>query len=195
MSDLPPKTRSINAICLLLASAFLLFFSRPLKAQEAAIVDLVVANSQTDLLVFFSIEDAFSPDLIEGVQHGIPITFTFEVLLDLARKGWLDKSIANGSFEHTLTYDNLKKEYTIRQSELGEEIRVTDDFQKAQRLMCEANGIKVLPLKNLIPDRYYTISVKATLEKTTLPLNFHYIIPFSEFWDLKTDWTKVEFLY
>lgn len=165
------------------------------KAGEASIVDLVVANSKTDLLAFFNIDEAFNSDLIEGVKHGIPVTFIFEVGLDMTRNGWLDKSIVSGSFEHTLTYDSLKKMYTVRQTEMGEEVYLTDDFNKAQRLMSEANGIKIVSLKKLVPDRHYTLRVKATLEKTTLPLKFHYLIPFTEFWDLKTDWTKVEFIY
>jgi hypothetical protein len=179
----------------LVICSFLLLFSQPLKAQEAAIVDLVVANSKTDLLAFFSIEDAFSPELIKGVKHGIPVTFAFEVVLEMKRNGWPDKTIVNGSFEHTLTYDNLKKVYSVRLNEHREEVMITDDLSKAQRYMCEANGIHIAPLTDMLPDHHYTLRVKATLEKTTLPLKFHYLIPFSEFWDLKTDWTEVEFLY
>lgn len=182
------------AYCLLTCS-LLLFLSQPLKAQEASISDIVVANSKNDLLAFFTIKDAFSQELIEGVMHGIPVTFTFHFLLEMSREGWFDKTVVNSSFEHTLTYDNLKKVYSVRLTEHGGEMRVTDDFSQAQRLMSEANDIPILPLQELLLDRHYVLRVKAILEKTTLPLNFHYLIPFTEFWDLKTDWHQVEFVY
>lgn len=186
---------NIFATYFLLICLFSFFCPQTLKAGEAAIADLVVANSKTDLLAFFTIENAFSPELIEGVQHGIPVTFTFEIELDVNRARWFDKSLVSGSFEHTLTYDNLKKVYSVRLNEHREEVRLTDDLRRAQRWMSEANGIHVISLAEMIPDHNYTLRVKATLEKTTLPLKFHYLIPFSQFWDLQTDWTEVEFLY
>lgn len=166
----------------------------PLKAQEAVIADLVVANSKSDLVAFFNIKDAVSDELKNGVQHGIPITFTFEIVLEMRRNNWPDKTIYSGSFVHSMAYDNLKKEYTVSQNE-HEKLLTTIEFDKAMQLMCEVNGVTILPLAELKPDRQYLLKAKATLEKTTLPLNFHYIIPFTEFWDLKTDWAVVEFIY
>jgi hypothetical protein len=165
------------------------------RGQDAAITDLVVVNNETDLLGFFKIDDAFSPELKNGVQHGIPVTFTFEILLEMIRDGWLDKEVFSGSFDHTMTYDSLKKEYTVNNLEDSENKLVTNDVKKAMDFMSEINSIKVCSLAELSPDRLYTLQVKATLAKTTLPLNFHYLIPFTEFWDLKTDWQKIEFRY
>ncbi|MCK5071461.1 MAG: DUF4390 domain-containing protein, partial [Desulfocapsa sp.] len=59
----------------------------------------------------------------------------------------------------------------------------------------EINGLKVIELKNLIPDSAYQLRVKAELFKKTLPMNIHYLIPFISMWDLETDWFTIEFTY
>jgi len=164
----------------------------PVKAQEAMITDLVVTNTKTDLLTFFNVENAFTPELEEGLHHGIAITFTFEVVMEMNRNGWLDKEIYNDSFQHTLTYDSLKMEYTVERQE-HQETRIFNDLATARDFMCEVNSFAVAPLAALVADQQYLLQVKATLAKNTLPLNFHYVVPFSEFWDLKTEWTSVEF--
>ena len=180
-------------ICFL--AVLLLVFPISVLAQNAVISDLVVANSKTDLLAFFKIEGAFSPEMRQGVLHGIPVTFTFEFALDRVRNGWLNSEVRAGDFEHTMTYDNLKKEFTVLRKEGITRQLVTADIQKAMDFMVEVESVKLAALEEMRPDSRYTLRVKATLAKTTLPLNFHYIIPFTKFWDLKTEWTEVDFRY
>jgi len=180
---------------MVLVSFLGLFPATGVQAQEAEIYDLVVANSKLDLLVFFKISGAFPEEMRQGVVHGIPVTFTFDYVLERVRSAWFDKEVRSGSFEHTMTYDNLKKEFTVRQSETGLRQFVTSDMEKAVAHMVEVDGAPVAPLEDMRPDSQYRLRVKATLAKTTLPLNFHYIIPFTEFWDLKTDWLEITFRY
>lgn len=166
-----------------------------LYAEEASIKDIIVTNSTKDLLVYFFVSDAFTPEMGKGIHSGIPITFTFEVNLERPRKGWLDQKLVSLSFEHTLSYDNLKEEYRIACSENGEKASVVKSLAEAKALMTEVNGLKIAPLDYLIPDTSYMFSVMAYLDKKTLPLNFHYLIPFWGLWDFKTDWSTVEFRY
>lgn len=189
------KGQNLTIKLLFAALVFMVIVPLTVQAQEAAVVDLVVANSKVDLLVFFKIEDAFSEDMHQGVLHGIPVTFTFDFVLDRVRKGWIDREVRAGTFEHTMTYDSLKKEFTVTHQELNGSKLVTADLNKALEFMVEVDGVKVVALEEMRPDYNYTLRVKVTLVKTTLPLNFHYIIPFTEFWDLKTDWTEVDFRY
>jgi len=183
---------------ILLACLFFvgLFAPLPLQAQEAVISDLVVANSKVDLLAFFKIDGAFTEEMRQGVLHGIPVTFSFDYILERVRSGWLDKEVCSGTFEHTMTYDSLKKEFLVVHQEGGGRRQLrTDDMDKAMAFMVEVEGLDIVALEEMRPDSRYTLLVKATLAKTTLPLNFHYIIPFTEFWDLKTEWLKVSFRY
>ena len=62
-------------------------------------------------------------------------------------------------------------------------------------MMTEVNGVKVVDLSRLKPGNDYFLSVKARLERKTLPLFFHYLIPFWKLRDYETDWHYVEFRY
>jgi hypothetical protein len=157
--------------------------------------DVVVTNSSSDLLLFLKMQEAFSPEIIDGVQNGMAATFNFEINLHLVREGWSDKEIYSGRLDHTMSYDPLKKEYSLHLSENGEEDIVTDSVDKAEMMMAELNGVKILPLGTLQPDRQYILKVRATLARKTLPFHIHYLIPFSNFWNVNTDWYTVKFRF
>ena len=172
-----------------------LVFARPVHARVVMIRDIVVTNSSTDLLLFLKMQEAFSPEIIEGVQNGMAATFNFEINLHLVREGWSDKEIYSGRLDHTMRYDPLKKEYSLHLSDNGDEDVVTDSVDKAKMMMAELNGVKILPLATLQPDRQYILKVRATLARKTLPFRIHYLIPFSNFWNVNTEWYTVKFRF
>ena len=174
----------------------LLFIAgRPLLAQEAAIKDLIVTNSNKDILVYFTVVDAFTPEMIEGVHNGIPVTFTFFVKLHRSRSNWTDLEEVSLTFEHTLTYDNLKEEYTVTYTGNGVTNFSTRLLSEAQARMSEVAGVKVFPLDRLVADTNYTVKVMARLAEKTLPMYIHRLLPIGSLWDFKTDWRTVEFRY
>ena len=56
--------------------------------------------------------------------------------------------------------------------------KVTTSLAEAKMLMAEINGFKVLALEEIDPKASYVLRVKAKLARKTLPLYFHYLIPF-----------------
>ena len=187
---------AIRRVILLLA--FLAFFLAPLQslyAQEMEIRDFIVTNSSTDLLLFFTISNAFTPEIEEGIHNGIPVTFTFFVELSAIRKGWVDREEVSLSFDHSLAYDTLKEEYHITSSANSMQLYITKSLNEAKSLMAEVNGFRVYPLPRLVADAEYSLRVKARLAKKTLPLFFNYLVPFGSFWDFDTDWYETEFRY
>jgi len=57
--------------------------------------------------------------------------------------------------------------------------------------MSEVSGFEILPLTEIDPDSTYKIKVKAKLARKTLPLYFHYLIPFASLWDFETEWHEL----
>lgn len=165
------------------------------QAEVATIQDIIVTNSKTDLLLYFNVANCFTPAMEEGIHNGIPAIFTFYVHLDQIKNGWFNHQDATHTFQHILTHDNLREEYQVEFSEKpGNKIH-TQSFAEAKRLMAEISGFKVLPLKGLTNDALYRLSAKAKLARITLPLYFHYLVPFISLWDFETDWHTVEFRY
>src|SRR3989339_1117122 len=81
-------------------------------AQNATIEELIVTNSSTDLLLFLTVNNAFTKQMEEGIKNGIPVTFNFYVKLERKRNTWLNQQLVSLQFDHTLSYDTLKEEYS-----------------------------------------------------------------------------------
>ena len=181
--------------CLYLFIVCLLVLASPARGQGAAIKDMVVVNSSSRLLLYLTVVNAFTDDMEKGIQNGIPATFTFYVELYRERKGWLDNELASHTFTRTLTYDNLKEEFRVAFAERENRTVTVKTLAEAKALMTELNGYPVAPLGRLSPGSSYQLKVKASLAKKTLPLYFHYLIPFWRLWDFETDWHSLEFRY
>ncbi|HEX9716308.1 MAG TPA: DUF4390 domain-containing protein [Desulfurivibrionaceae bacterium] len=177
--------------------ALALFFGngQSALAQNATIEELIVTNSSTDLLLFLTVNDAFTRQMEEGIKNGIPVTFNFYVKLERKRKAWLNQELVSLQFDHTLSYDTLKEEYSIVRSELTGQTFRTKSLAEAKKAMAQLNGPPIAPLKALLPEAGYLLKVKAKLAEKTLPLYFHYVIPFWSLWDFETAWYNVEFRY
>ncbi len=162
---------------------------------EAEITDIIITTSNSHLLLFSSIKNCFTNEMLEGIHNGIPVTFTFSVDLDTVREFWWDKNLISHSFQHTLTYDGLNEEYKITLSEKDNLTITTASLKKAREIMVEVNGLRVIEVNRLVPDQPYALRIKARLAEKTLPLNIHYIVPFISLWDFETDWRTIEFRY
>ncbi len=195
----PPPYRRILPRPLLFLVGTLLFLccwgSPAALAQEAVIRDVVVTNSAANLLLYCSVENGFTREMLEGVNNGIPITFTFYVRLDQRRSLLPDREVVSLSFDHTLTYDNLKEEYQVTLPGAGNQPFVSSSLKDAKRMMSQVNGFRVASLASLKPDVSYSLAIKASLARRTLPLNFQYIVPFWNLWNFETDWYTVQFRY
>jgi hypothetical protein len=163
-------------------------------AKEASIADLVVSNSDTDLLLYLTVRDCFTAEMETGLHNGIPATFTFYVDLYQTRNAWPDRKIVSHVFDRTLTYDNLKEEYSIISS-TNNKNATTQSLDQAKTLMSQVMDFNVIDLNRLDTEASYRLRVKVKLAKKTLPLYFHYLIPFSSLWDFETDWYTIEFRF
>ena len=167
----------------------------PLQAAEATLSDIIVTNTQEDLLVFFDIQGCFTPEMEEAILNGIPTTFTIIIRLYKTRTLWFDGSISSLILEHTIKYDSLKNEFRVNRSEDNHNELVFKEFEKAKKAMAEISNIEVVPLKELQRKSKYQLRVKAELEKVRLPLYLHYVLFFVTLWDFETDWYTVDFTY
>ena len=70
---------------------------------------------------------------------------------------------------------------------------MTSSLEEAKNLMAEINDFQFYSIDQLDTETSYKVKVKAKLAKKTLPLYFHYLIPFSSLWDFETDWYELIF--
>ena len=155
----------------------------------------MVTNTMEHLLVYFSVTDCFTEDMIKAIDNGFKTTFTFFVKLNKVRGLWLDNEIADLKVKHDIQYDNLKRVYNVRLSERDNKVISVKDFDEAKALMSEIVGLRICELNKIRKGSRYKVSMMAELDKIRLPLHLHYVFFFLSLWDFETDWYTIDFKY
>ena len=181
-------------LMLLVLFLFLPVTAMAAEEKEPTIEEIIITTSSTQLLLFATVKNCFTDEMLEGVRNAIPLTFRFDIVLDKERSNWFDVTLVEKSIIHTMTYDPIKKEYQVVNSDKNRS-ELTKSEKKAKELMAELSGLEVIAHKELLPDAPYALHIKATLVENILPLGIHYILPFTSFWNFETDWRTIEFRY
>ena len=183
---------------MLLSGLLLLVSGSPAPAagdRDPAIKDIIVTTSENDLLLFATVRNAFTEEMLAGVRQGLPVVFTFRMELVKARKLWLDITLVESTVTHTLSWDEGAQVYRVAFSEDEGRVETTASLDEARQLMTELNGVKVITLDQLVPDAPYAIHFKVTLKKGSLPLGLGALAPAAVWGDFETDWRTIEFRY
>ena len=190
MSRCSPKTTAV----LLLAILFLSMYGLAM-AKDAKLTNIIVTNTRDDLLVYLSVEGAFTETMEDAVKRGVPASFSFFINLYRTRGIWFDKKMAGLTVTHTIKYNSLKKEYAVSRSWDSNSPVVVQSFDAAKQLMTEIDSLKVIALERLEKGKQYQIQAKAKLSRVTLPYYLHYVLFFLSLWDFETDWYTIDFIY
>lgn len=178
---------------LIMAMIAPLCFSRENDANQVTFTDLFATTSETHLILFGVINNAFSEEMTSGLKSGVPVDFSFFIELLKKNEKGDNNMLTEMKFRHTLTYDTLKDTYKVELEELNNKIIPFQDLTDAQKTMSEVNGVRILELSQLVPGSSYQLRIRADLFKKTLPMSLHRILPFFSWWDRDTDWQTLEF--
>nr|WP_269750842.1 DUF4390 domain-containing protein [Desulfosalsimonas propionicica] len=183
---------------LILLAVFLIpaIVPAPAEAQKARLTDMVISNTRDDLLLFVTVEGAFTEQMKQAVLNGIPTSFSFIVRLEKINAFVLPNSlVAEKKVTHTIKYESLKKQFVIRRSWEENRTLTTDSFEKARQWMSEIKSLRIAALDKLQEGKKYRIRAKARLDTVELPFYLNYIFFFVSLWDFETNWHSLEFGY
>lgn len=181
------------ALAIILSMSALCGFAGAESREEPRFGDLIATTSETHLILFGEIQNAFSQEMTSGLKSGVPVDFSFFIELLQKKENEKDYMLARMQFGHTLAYDTLKDTYTVELEEFNNRVVAFKDLGEARQSMSEVNGVRIVELARLNPGSSYRIRIKAELFNKTLPLSLHRIMPFLSWWDRETDWQTLEF--
>ena len=185
------KIKLINSF--LIWSFFVFIVSPTISsfAESPNIVNIGVATKGKYLIMNARLIDGFTDNILEAIENGVPMGFTYEIELRKDNAIWTDSLISSNTVRHKVQYDSLKKAY--RFSEVGKNVRrkvITRKTSRYQKLMLTLNNIPITPLYRLDPKENYYIRVKADLETDRFWFPFNYIFFFVPFNDFQTSWAQ-----
>jgi hypothetical protein len=170
-----------------------LLFCLPISGEAAAakITDIIITQSAGNLLVYATLENAFTKEIEEGIVNGISTSFTFYLRLMKERNLWADEELTNLVVKQSVAYDLLKDQFSLT-SQNGNQTQTltTKNFADVRRWMNSLEGIKLAPYRNLKPGELYYVQIRAEIRsiKLVFPLNF--LLFFVSFWDFDTPWAN-----
>jgi len=164
-------------------------------AQSPRLSNINVPTTRDHLLIYLTVEGAFTEKIEKAVLSGVPTTFSYIITLHKVRDMWFDQKITDLKITHTIRYNIMKKEFIITRSTKKGDPMVTLSLNEARKRLCEIDNLKIVALNKLEKGSRYQIRTKAELSKLTLPFYLHYILFFVSLWDFETDWHTIDFIY
>jgi len=187
------KIKLISAVILIWA-----FIFAPIPSVFAAspnIVNIGVGIKGKYVVMNSRLLDGFTEKIIEAIESGVPMGFTFEIELRKENTAWVDSLISKNTVRHKIRFDSLKKAYYF--SESGKNVRrkvITHKASRYKKLMLTLKDIPIAPVFRLDPSEKYYVRVKADLETDRFWFPFNYIFFFVPFSDRETSWAQTSSL-
>lgn len=155
-------------------------------APRPKIVEVSGTIQGSEARVRFTLQNAFTPEMVEALKSGIEISFRITVEVDRVYRAWFDQTV--GSVRHTssVRYDVLSKVYRLHRSdgnELLPDIHAALDRMTRFEIAVPVNGA-------VDRGKPYHARVRARLDKAGLSETLRSIIFFSSLWDVETDWAR-----
>ena len=144
--------RVFVAVCVLIAAV---------RAQAPEVSVTPIARDG-QVLVSFDLTDAFSSDVRDAIQSGLPTTFSYDV--DLRRGSTLfDRTVASVTVEASVRFDNLTRRYQISRTVDGrvEDARPTEDQEAVRRWLTHFEQVPLSNTSALETNGEYYVRVRA----------------------------------
>ena len=187
------KNKQPDLISILVFAFFMLTIGlvSPVSAVLPDVVNIGVGTNGNYVVINARLVDGFTEKILEAIENGVPMGFTFEIELRKANTLWVDSLVSSNKVRHRVQFDSLKKIY--RFSESGKNIRrkiITRKESRYQKLMLTLKNIPIAPIYKLDPNEKYYVRVKADLETDRFWFPFNYIFFFVPFSAFETSWAQ-----
>ena len=135
--------------------------------------------------------DGFNDSIMDAIENGIPISFTFLVELRQKNTLWNDTLVSSNTINHTIQYDSLKMVY--RFSESGKSVKrkiITRNKENYQKLMLTLENIPIASTRRLTSNKKYYIRIKANLETDHIWFPFNHLFSYLPFNNFEAAWAE-----
>lgn len=153
---------------LLLTGLLLAALPGAARAQGLALNNLVVDNSQGDILVRFGVEVEEPSPVEQMLTSGQSLEFVCQAALYRVRTVWPDKTVAREDLRLIITYDVLQSVYTARDKE-GKELVVESGLTAFLDKIMGSVVMDLGPWSDLKRDKNYSLRLSIALTRNDVP--------------------------
>ncbi|MBN2706386.1 MAG: DUF4390 domain-containing protein [Deltaproteobacteria bacterium] len=193
------KNRAI-ILLLLLLFAWLTGISKTCAADDRQIEfaadhppyleDFVVSARDHHVYLSVKVANPFDHELKSLILNGVPQNITVTISVKVNRFNLylvkFNRTIASQSYTHTITYDNLKKLFTVTHDHPGKTFECAS-FKEALSYATSFTDMALLGARQLEKNRSYQVETRAEIRKVRLPFHLEYLFFFLSAWDRKSN--------
>ncbi len=161
-------------------------------AWAAPTISKIRVHTEKELITLDAeLIDAFNEKILEAIESGVAMTFTYEIELRKQTSVFGDDVVSQNKVTHTVRYDTLKKVYqfTSQGKNVNRKVSTKSD-ERYQQLMRTLKDIPIAHVYKLDPEEKYYARVKAEMEADGLWFPFNYLLFFVPFSEFETSWTQ-----
>ena len=141
--------------------------------------DVVFLNARIDY--------ALSPEAVEALESGVPLTMVVDIEVHRDRRWWWDKKVAALQQRYQLLYHALSNQYIVRNLNSGAQ-RSFPERGAAQAALGDIEALPMLDRNLLDPQAGYWARIRASLDIEALPAPMRPLAYISSEWRLDSNW-------
>ena len=154
------------------------------RTREPRIENLAATAINGRVTVQFSLTGAFqSEQVLQGLQSGVPTSFTYVVEIFRDRPNWFDEGISRSRIEVITTYNSVTREYLLNYRRDRKLVR-SETFTDFATLQQRMTSIREPDLFDIGKRRPYKVKVRVKADLSHAWVL--YIIP----WEVSTHWRE-----
>ncbi|MBI5577304.1 MAG: DUF4390 domain-containing protein [Deltaproteobacteria bacterium] len=136
--------------------------------------------------VKFTLQNAFTPEMVEALKSGIEISFKTVVRVERVHHGWFNTTLGEIKFSRSVKYDVLARVYRLNRE--GQE-DLLPDIHAALAGMTRYE-VAVPVFIDAESGKTYRAYVRIRLDRVGLSEPLRSIFFISSLWDVETDWAR-----
>jgi hypothetical protein len=176
-----PLLWSLAAVLLLVSAAVCATGFAVTRAETRVDGDVIRLDAQIDY--------GFSDPALEALDNGVPLTVEVHIQVR-GTDDWLwDRSLVDRRLRYRIRYKPLSERYLVSQLP-GEKGRTYVSRDAAVAALGEIDGLALLGLARLDPQKDYEVQINASLDLEELPLPLRPVAYLRSAWKQSTGWTK-----
>ena len=136
---------------------------------RAAIRDLQLRKTETEIRVSFELVEAFDEAVTSRIESGLPTGFVYDAKLERQRTWWFNDTVYRSRIEVVAMYNAVTREYLVntKQDDRLIDSRVFTDLAEAKLAMSRMSDLTAFHLDSL-PRGRLTVLVRAELGSRTV---------------------------
>ncbi len=191
----PSPPRPFVALALAAWALFSILASAPVQAAgggSPAIGRISLSTDGTALFVDLTLQHGFTKEVLEGLQSGLRLIFSYE--LELVRPRLIkDSEVARVRVERTINYDPLRDEYHIVHG--ASPVFVTVKGLERAEAEVSRLHVRLVSVDRLQWGQLYRLRVRASVRKVETGLRLGRMLGIFSRWGYQTPWKIMEFSY